>query len=323
MAAKLTLYPARGASRHYILHDGETRQAGRDPASNDFVFDDPRVSGSHARLEWTGRGWTLRDLGSKNGTFITGSPAAGTPLTDEDWVSFGGLLARFELVSEEEIAALESDRARRLQTSVEIQQELAEERDPRVLLQRLLRSVLSVTGADRGFVLLVGLDGELEAEVASGFSTGSLGERFEGSFGAIEHVLQTGRSVVATDAANDAFLARRPSVLELGIATLACVPLSAEGRRIGLIYVDGRRSDEGKTAGAFTDLDLEILEALAANVSVVLSTLRLDREIREILGGSAANAPEERKFLDVLGRRVSEIARSATAGLSRGSPTSS
>src|SRR5947207_1352311 len=89
MAAKLTLYPARGASRHYILHDGETRQAGRDPASNDFVFDDPRVSGSHARLEWTGRGWTLRDLGSKNGTFITGSPAAGTPLTDEDWVSFG------------------------------------------------------------------------------------------------------------------------------------------------------------------------------------------------------------------------------------------
>ena len=135
-------------------------------------------------------------------------------------------------------------------------------------------------------------------------------------------MLQTGRSVVATDAANDAFLARRPSVLELGIATLACVPLSAEGRRIGLIYVDGRRSDEGKTAGAFTDLDLEILEALAANVSVVLSTLRLDREIREILGGSA-NAPEERKFLDVLGRRVSEIARSATAGLSRGSPTSS
>jgi len=51
-----------------------------------------------------------------------------------------------------------------------------------------------------------------------------------------------------------------------------------------------------------------ILEALAANVSVVLSTLRIDREIREILGGSAANAPEERTFLDVLGRRVSEIA---------------
>ena len=238
-------------------------------------------------------------------------------------MSFGGLLARFELVSEEEIAALESDHARRLQTSVEIQQELAEERDPRVLLQRLLRSVLSVTGANRRFVLLVGLDGELEAEVASGFSTGSLGERFEGSFGAIEHVLQTGRSVVATDAANDAFLARRPSVLELGIATLACVPLSAEGRRIGLIYVDGRRGDGRRSAGAFTDLDLEILEALAANVSVVLSTLRIDREIREILGGSAANAPEERTFLEVLGRRVSEIARSATAGVSRGSPTSS
>ena len=318
MAAKLTLYPARGTSRHYILHDGETRQAGRDPAANDFVFDDPRVSGSHARLEWTGRGWILSDLGSKNGTFVTGSPASRTPLADEDWVSFGGLLARFELVSEEELSTLESERARRLRTSVELQRELAAERDPRVLLERLLQSVLSVTGAERGFVLLIGPTGDLEAEVASGFSTGSLGESFEGSFGAIERVLETGESVVATDAANDAFLGRRPSVLELGIGTLACVPLSAENRRIGLIYVDGK-----KRAGVFTDLDLEILEALAASVSVILSTLRIDREIREILGGSPGNAPEDRRFLDVLGRRVLEIARAARpAGVARGSLSS-
>jgi hypothetical protein len=306
VAAKLTLYPARGASRHFILRDGETRQAGRDPAANDFVLDDPRVSGSHALLEWTGRGWTLRDLGSKNGTFVTGSPAAGTPLADEDWVSFGGLLARFELVSEEEVLALESDRARRLQTSVEILRELARERDPRALLERLLQSVLSLTGAERGFVLLIGPTGKLEAEVASGFSPGALGDRFEGSFGAIEHVLEMGESVVATDAANDPFLGKRPSVLELGIGTLACVPLSAENRRIGLIYVDGR-----KRSGTFTDLDLEILEALAANVSVVLSTVRMDREIREILGGSPGNAPEDRRFLDLLGQRVEEIARSS------------
>jgi len=307
VAAKLTLYPARGASRHFILRDGETRRAGRDPGVNEFVLDDPRVSGSHALLEWTGQGWALRDLDSKNGTFVTGAPAAGTPLADEDWVSFGGLLARFELVSDDEVAALESERARRLRTSVEIQRELALERDPRVLLERLLESVLSVTGAERGLVLLVGPTGELEAEVASGFSPGALGERFEGSFGAITYVLETGQSVVATDAATDPFLGKRPSVLELGIGTLACVPLSAGNRRIGLIYVDGR-----KRAGVFTDLDLEILEALAANVSVVLSTLRIDREIREILGGSPGSAPEDRRFLDLLGERVQEIARAVS-----------
>ena len=311
MAAKLTLYPARGTSRHFVLREGETRLLGRDPAGNDVVFDDSRVSARHARIEWTGRGWSLHDLGSKNGTFLAGTPAAGAPLSDEDWISFGGLIARFELVSDEELTALDSDRARRMKTTVEIQRDLAGEPDPRLLLQRLLGSVLSVTGAERGFVLLIGADGALEAEVASGFSLGALDDRFELSFGAIARVVETGESVVASDATNDAFLAKRPSVLELGIRTLACVPLSSDERRIGLIYVDGR-----KEGGVFTDLDLEILEALAANVSVVLSTLRIDDEIREMLGGPARPEGEERLFFDLLERRVAEITGGSVAGSS-------
>lgn len=307
MAAKLTLYPSRGASRHVILREGESRQAGRDPGANDLVLDDPRVSARHARLEWTGRAWTLTDLGSKNGTFVSGLPAEGRLLEDEDWLSFGGLLARFELVGEEEVAALESERARRLQTSVDITRELAGEHDPRALLERLLRSVLSVTGAERGFVLLIGPAGDLQAEVASGFA-GVDGDRFEGSFGAVERVLETGESVIVSDAAADKFLGRRPSVLELGIATLACVPLRSEERVIGLVYVDGR-----KAGGVFTDLDLEILEALAANVAVVLSTVRIDREIRDLLG-SRGDSTGEDQFLETLERRVSQAAATTRAG---------
>lgn len=303
MAAKLTLFPARGASRHFVLRDGESRQVGRDPGANELVLDDPRVSARHARLEWTGRGWSLADLGSKNGTLVAGSPATGSPLQDEDWVSFGGLIARFELVSEAEVADLEAERARRLHTSVEITQELAREHDPRALLQRLLQSVLFVTRAERGFVLLFGPGGALEAEVASGFSAGALDERFEGSFGAIERALETGESVVASDAASDAHLGRRPSVLELGIRTLACVPLRSGERVIGLVYVDGRKS-----GGVFTELDLEILEALCANVTLVLSTLRIDREIRELLGAENSGA-DDRRFLETLERRVAELTR--------------
>jgi pSer/pThr/pTyr-binding forkhead associated (FHA) protein len=307
LAAKLTLYPSRGASRHVILREGESRQAGRDPGANDLVLDDPRVSARHARLEWTGRAWKLTDLSSKNGTFVSGLPADGRLLEDEDWVSFGGLLARFELVSEEEVAALESERVRRLQTSADITRELAGEHDPRALLERLLRSVLSVTGAERGFVLLIGPAGELQAEVASGFA-GVGADRFDGSFGAVDRVLETGESVVVSDAAADKFLGRRPSVLELGIATLACVPLRSGERVIGLVYVDGR-----KAGGVFTDLDLEILETLAANVAVVLSTVRIDRVIRELLG-SRSDSTGEDQFLETLERRVSQAAATTRAG---------
>ena len=38
----------------------------------DLVFDDPTVSGRHARLEWRGKSIMVVDLGSANGTFVDG-----------------------------------------------------------------------------------------------------------------------------------------------------------------------------------------------------------------------------------------------------------
>jgi FHA domain len=39
-------------------------------AACDVRVDDPRVSSEHATLGWTGAMWEVRDLGSKNGTFV-------------------------------------------------------------------------------------------------------------------------------------------------------------------------------------------------------------------------------------------------------------
>jgi len=38
----------------------------------DLVLDEGTVSGEHAVFQWTGAGWQLRDLGSRNGTFVDG-----------------------------------------------------------------------------------------------------------------------------------------------------------------------------------------------------------------------------------------------------------
>jgi hypothetical protein len=48
---------------------------GRHPAC-DLRVDDPRVSGEHAVLRWLNGCWELRDLGSRNGTFLDGSRLA-------------------------------------------------------------------------------------------------------------------------------------------------------------------------------------------------------------------------------------------------------
>src|SRR5262249_23652220 len=62
-------------------------------ANCDLRIDEARVSGEHAGLRWTGTAWELRDLGSKNGTFLGERRlAAGerVPLVTGEAFSLGG-----------------------------------------------------------------------------------------------------------------------------------------------------------------------------------------------------------------------------------------
>ena len=74
---------------------GET-SLGRD-AANGIVLADPSVSGRHALLARTERGWTARDLGSTNGTEVSGRPSSGRPvfLRDGDQLTVGSVRFRF------------------------------------------------------------------------------------------------------------------------------------------------------------------------------------------------------------------------------------
>ena len=277
MPARLTLHPPERASRFLVIRDGESLVIGRDPAC-ELVLEDARVSKRHARLEWNGAGWSLEDLGSKNGTSVDGAPARGAPLKDDQWISFGGLRARFERISEQQLQALASQRLARLQTTVGMRRHLSADPDPFDRLFRLLQSAIELTSAERGFVMVADPAGVLRVEAAVGFNRDHLLEpRFTGSVGAVERMLETGASVVVTDAQRDTFLGKRPSVVEAGIGVLACVPLRHEGRMLGLIYVDGRTRRDG-----FTEVDLEILDSLREHAAMVIAGLRLDRRIRNL-----------------------------------------
>jgi GAF domain-containing protein len=214
------------------------------------------------------------------------------------------------VLSADEVRLLERERRERWVTTAELRGRLGEEREPRGLLRRLLESVLQVTGAERGFVLLVGESGELRAEVAAGFSQGHLlGEDFRGSLTAIAQALETGGPVLASDARGDAVLGKRPSVVELGIRALACVPLRVENRTLGVVYVDGQRP-----AGGFTDIDLEILGALADQAALVVAGCRIERRIRELLERPAGGSDTgEAIFFDQLERSLAGLAAGASS----------
>lgn len=63
---------------------------GRDETNQICLIDDDAVSGMHAVIERYSSGWALRDLGSRNGTFVNGERVTGErPLHNHDQIQIG------------------------------------------------------------------------------------------------------------------------------------------------------------------------------------------------------------------------------------------
>ena len=296
MPGKLILYPPQRAPRFLVVREGETLEIGRDQECG-LVVEDPRVSKRHARLRWTGTGWALEDLGSKNGTTVNAQPAREAELRDGDWLSLGGLAARFERLTAEQASTLESERLSSLQTSADLRRRLGAELEPVDLLLCFLELAREVTRTERGFVVVVGTDGKLRVEVAAGFTPEEVSDdRFRGSVGAVKQALEGG-PVVIGDVPADPRLGKRPSVMALGIGSVACVPLRHDGRTLGVIYVDSRR----RLGPGFSEVDIEILEALAARTALVLAGALAARKIPQVL------TRDERGLIAQLQQRLDEL----------------
>jgi GAF domain/FHA domain len=295
MPARLTVhFPSRPA-RVVPLPDGRETVAGRDPDC-DVVLDDDRVSRRHAILVSDGATWSVTDLASKNGTLLDGVPVVTGLLKERSWVSFGGLVARFE------VGAFDEER-RRFSTSLELQRGLAPELGLAELLPRVVASMLELTNAERGFLLLADAGGELAVAARSGSSWEDLGGGdFGGSLGAVQRVLASGGPVVAVDTRADAELGERASIVNTGIRALLCVPVQALDRLIGVMYADSRQP--GK---AFTELDLEILQALAAQAGLAIAVARLDEELKGLAHRISAVPGADAGLRDRLAGEVSSV----------------
>ncbi len=71
--------------------DGGTALLGRDPSGGVVLAHDPEVSRRHALVEKLPVGWSVRDLGSRNGTWVNGERIlASRALHDRDEIRVGG-----------------------------------------------------------------------------------------------------------------------------------------------------------------------------------------------------------------------------------------
>jgi phosphoserine phosphatase RsbU/P len=139
------------------------------------------------------------------------------------------------------------------------------------VLNRVMDEVIAATGAERGFVMLREASGELVFRVARGIERDTIDDpQFQVSRGVVDWVADERQPALTSDAQADDRFSMRRSILDLGLRSILCVPLTIKDRVLGVVYVDNRLQ-----AGIFGPADLDLLAAIASSAAIAIENARL------------------------------------------------
>jgi serine phosphatase RsbU (regulator of sigma subunit) len=305
-----------GEARQWVLDHSPTR-LGR-ASGNTIQLLDGTVSKEHAELALVAERWTIRDLGSRNGTRVNGRDAL-SPLaiTAGDRVEVGHVMlsvteserddaTRFS-TSEHVGSALKlkvsdvlqrptgsgSESARVLHLLAEAGQLLVVPRSLDETCQAILGLVESALPMSRLVILL--RDGALAGggdpaelrQVAARYRGGRADEPLALSQTILRIVLAENTAVITGDAANDPRFMSGKSIIGNAIHSAMAVPLFDNERVLGILYADS--SDPLVNYG---QRELELLTLLGNMAAVKITNVRLNEadQVRRRLEQELATA---------------------------------
>ena len=301
MASTLAIRTPDGAQRTVPLEKSRI-SVGR-AHENDLRFpDDTSLSRHHLVLERDEEGWTIRDLGSKNGTFVNDQRVEGRlRLRPGDRIAVGHVAMRLDeppgdssanvtfypdapaeipghetVVSSLEGLLSPGDRTPSTGPGVSARTSGERKSFDSTAVSALLRAGRELAlrrPLPELFQIILDLSIEsvraergvlLTVERDGGLEPRAMrGEDFRISAAVRDRVLGSRQSLLVRDARLDEVLRGRVSINEQNVRTLMAVPLQTNDRVIGLIYVDTRGLVSAPTPN---DLDLlTVLANVAAN----------------------------------------------------------
>jgi Nif-specific regulatory protein len=287
----------------FALDESEL-SVGRNP-SNRLSVSDPSLSRQHCVFVSRGGQFEIRDLESRNGTFVNGVPVHERALTDGDQIQIGNSLFLF-LAEETQAAPTPSVRldersmltgatvilrsedsrylqpekvataplpalrvARDLKALLKISTAVNSVRKLEVLEQQLMECIFGVVPAAHGAILLTGENSDEFSSVFSWDRTSGLIPPFPVSGTIVRKVLQEKVGVLSTDVTEDAALETAKSLHISETRSLLAVPLTIFERVLGLIYLD-----TGDPKAKLDKDHLELMTAVAAISAVALENAR-------------------------------------------------
>jgi signal transduction histidine kinase len=190
------------------------------------------------------------------------------------------------------------DQQAQLAALYEVSRVVGSSLDTDEVLNQVMDAIIKLTGAERGFLMLLDENDELEVKAARDLAQETLSkEEFAFSRSVIRLVAETGEQVVTNNASNDPRFSGKDSVVVHQLRSIQCVPLRARGSIIGVIYVDNPLR-----SGVFDEDDLEMLSAFSAQAAVAIENARLFTMTDEAL----ARRVEELSMMQEIDRQLNE-----------------
>ena len=175
-----------------------------------------------------------------------------------------------------------------LRTLLKLGQMLNSSLELRQVLDTTIEQVITFVGAERGFVLLVDTEtGRVWGEAVHNLERSALEATLSSESGEnsaeisrtiIESVLQSKQAIVSMNAMEDPRFAGRQSVQFHNLRSVLCVPLLAQGKLLGIIYLDNRLK-----TGVFDEQGLSLLNAYANQAAIAIENARLYQNLQRSL----------------------------------------
>jgi signal transduction histidine kinase len=140
------------------------------------------------------------------------------------------------------------------------------------LLNLVMDSMIQLSGAERGFLVLSDeVSGELKTMAARNVDQETIaGRSMEISRTVVQRAISTGQGIVTDNAQEDDRFSGHESVVGYQLRSILCAPLRARGRIIGAVFVDNRLF-----SGVFNKEDLALLEAFTNQAAMAIDNARL------------------------------------------------
>ena len=301
-----------GPLKDHIWESEKLLRAGR-LASWEIVLEDSSVSRRHAEVRLGDDGkWVVRDFNSTNGTYVNTSRidrGGEHLLQNHDIVQFGKVPMRVELVEQapegppsdqmiltasarssfdESIKRIAFDRnsmpraGDQLMALLRAGHHLGHIENEDQLLDNILNDAVAVLDAQRGAIVLVD-DGSpdpskpmLKLRVLAVGKNDAQKSRFHYSKRLTQLCFDKGESKLFCNIQNDEEY-QFQSITDGAMSSVLCVLLRTPRKKLGVIHLD-----RGFFQGPFTEDQLYLADALAANVSAGIECAQLLRKQREL-----------------------------------------